>query len=213
MQAICTPLLYRDLRLTTEKAIIGFARTLALPSLPLALRQTGGRLVYRPDLRVFPTRLDVDLVPYLNLKDEEGNPIMELDESGEERQVDYSASNMFGHPIRVLAHLILLLPNLRCARSALASTSRPLGLTMVHFIACRRLFLFDSTENLATLPAIILTALARAQCAPSLRDLDWFPISRWNIAAFFELVSVAKSLEHLEIGESCVGRGSGGCGR
>jgi hypothetical protein len=70
--------------------------------------------------------------------------------------------------------------------------------------------LFDSTENLATLPSIILTALARARCAPLLKDLDWFPLSRWNIVAFFELLTAAKNLEHLEIGEACVS-GTGTC--
>lgn len=84
-----------------------------MPPLPLALRETGGRIIYRPDLRVYPIRIDVDLTPYLNIKDDEGNLIMELDEDGEERQVDYSADDMLNHPIRVLAHLILHLPNLR----------------------------------------------------------------------------------------------------
>lgn len=113
---IATPLLYRDLRLTTEKAILHFARTLALPSLPPALRAaaTHDQAHWR-DLRLYPLRLDVDLAPYLNLKDEDGNPIMELDENDEERQVDYTSEATVGHPIRVLAHLILHLPNLKCA--------------------------------------------------------------------------------------------------
>jgi hypothetical protein len=95
-----------------------------VPSLPLALRETGGRIIYRPDLRIYPVRLDVDLVPYLNLKDDEGNPIMELDEDGQERQIDYSADEMLSHPIRVLAHLILHLPNLRYEHGPSCQLSR-----------------------------------------------------------------------------------------
>lgn len=120
--------------------------------------------------------MDVDLSPYLNLKDEEGHAIMELDSEGNEKQTDYSLKEFSDHPIRVLSHLILVLPNLR-------------------------MFLWDSTENLHTLPPLILTALARAKCVKNLVDLDWFPVSRFNVVAFFELMMAAQNLQHLEIGE------------
>lgn len=71
-----------------------------------------------------------------------------------------------------------------------------------------RLFLFDSTENLHSMPPILLTALARARCAKGLVDLDWFPVSKFNVVAFFELMTTATNLQHLEIGEMCVGRSS-----
>jgi hypothetical protein len=68
-QELCTPLLYRDVKLSNSKAILRFGRTILHPD-PSSSQ----------DFPKFPIRMDVDLSPYLNRTDDRGEPL--LDEGG-----------------------------------------------------------------------------------------------------------------------------------
>lgn len=68
-QELCTPLLYRDVKLSNSNAILHFGRTI-LESDPSSSQ----------DFPAFTFRMDVDLSPYLNRSDEHGEPL--LDEAG-----------------------------------------------------------------------------------------------------------------------------------
>ncbi|CED84566.1 hypothetical protein [Phaffia rhodozyma] len=172
---LCTPLLYRDLKLSSPNSIPLFARTIFRNPItdPWTLEQsTGWKL---PNYASYAMRLDVDLSRWLNKTDAEGNPIWPEDQEDAESD-DEDEEWEEDHPMELISRLIWKLDGLR-------------------------MFLWDSTENLHSLPNSILHSLARAPCSQNLKDLDWFPVSRKNFDGFCELLMSAKGIQHLEIGE------------
>lgn len=91
---LCTPLLYRDVKLPTGTAILLFARTLS----------------FRPLFASYTLRLDVDLSPFLNNIDEKGYSLMREALGFESVPDGFEAED---DPIGVISELLGKLENLQ----------------------------------------------------------------------------------------------------
>ncbi|KAL7417608.1 hypothetical protein BDY24DRAFT_95565 [Mrakia frigida] len=159
---LCIPLLYRDVKLSSSRAILNFARTILSTDPPPSI-----------DFAPLTLRMDVDLSPYLNEHDENGEPVMGPDFEGVLVEKVFEE----GSEVEMVARLLKALVGLK-------------------------MFLWDSTENLHTLPSLILDAIVSSECGPNMVGLDWFPVAEANLLSFFSLLHTIQNIEHLEIGEA-----------
>jgi len=94
-QEICIPLLYRDVKLSSSRAILNFARTIFATDPPSSI-----------DFAPLTVRMDVDLSPYLNEHDKNGDPVLDPEIEGLLLEREFEAGSEVATVARLLKALV-----------------------------------------------------------------------------------------------------------